>query len=98
MPITRREFTQTAMLAGAGWMIVPRHVLGRGQTAPSDLLNIATIGVNGMGGSNTEALMSQNIVAICDCDFGLLEDRLKRWTDAANAPPPTPANNAGQGR
>jgi predicted dehydrogenase len=95
--ITRREFAQTAALAGAGMMIVPRHVLGRGQTAPSDLVNIATIGVGGMGGSNTEAVMSQNIVAICDCDFALLDDRLKRWTDAANAPP-AQTGGGGQGR
>jgi len=99
--VTRREFAETAALAGAGWMIVPRHVLGRGQTPPSDLVNVATIGVGGMGASNTEALMSQNIVAICDCDFALLDDRLKRWTDAANAPPPNPAaaqTTGGQGR
>jgi predicted dehydrogenase len=89
--VTRREFAETAALAGAAWMIVPRHVLGRGWTPPSDLLNIATIGVGGMGASNTEAVMSQNIVAICDCDDSLLDDRLKRWRDAAAAPPPAPA-------
>ena len=27
--------------------------------------------------------MTENIVAICDCDFGLLEARLKRWQDSA---------------
>src|SRR6476620_4167593 len=99
--VTRREFAQTAALAGVGFMIVPRHVLGRGLTPPSDLVNIATVGVSGMGGSNTEALMSQNIVAICDCDFALLDDRLKKWRDAAAAPPPAPApaqTGGGQGR
>jgi hypothetical protein len=39
-------------------------VLGQGLTPPSDLVNIATIGIGGMGGSNTTAVMSQNIVAI----------------------------------
>ena len=33
----------------AGLAIVPRHVLGRGFTAPSDTLNIAAVGVGGMG-------------------------------------------------
>ena len=47
---------------------MPRHVLGRGFQAPSDTVNIATVGIGGMGGSNTRALMSQNIVAICDVD------------------------------
>ena len=39
----------TAAITGAGFMIVPRHVLGQGMTPPSDLVNIATVGINGMG-------------------------------------------------
>jgi predicted dehydrogenase len=54
-------------------------VLGRGQTPPSDLVNIATVGIHGMGGSNTQAVMGQNIVAVCDCDDELLERRLRGW-------------------
>ena len=34
--ITRRSFVTTAAAAGAGIVIVPRHVLGRGFQAPSD--------------------------------------------------------------
>ena len=56
--------------AGAAFLIVPRRVLGRGFQAPSDTLNIAVAGINGMGAANAHAVMSQNIVAICDCDFG----------------------------
>ncbi len=69
--ITRRDFINKTAVAGAGVMIVPRHVLGRGFQAPSDTVNIATVGVGGMGGSNTRRLMSQNIVAICDVDDAL---------------------------
>ena len=43
-------------------------VLGRGFQAPSDTVNVAIVGIGGMGGSNTQALMSQNIVAFCDVD------------------------------
>ena len=39
----RREFVTTVAGAGAAFMIVPRHVLGRGFQAPSDTLNIAAI-------------------------------------------------------
>ena len=85
--VSRRTFVTTAAGAGAAFMIVPRHVLGRGFQAPSDLLNIATVGINGMGGSNTQAVMSQNIVAICDCDFGLLDGRLERWRNTVYPPP-----------
>ena len=49
---------------------MPRHVLGRGFTPPSDMLNIAGIGVGGMGRANLINLASQNIVALCDVDWG----------------------------
>ena len=87
--VTRREFAQTAALASVGFMIVPRHVLGRGLTPPSDLVNIATVGVSGMGGSNTESLMSQNIVAFCDVDMALLDARIARWRQEAAPGGPT---------
>jgi len=66
----RRDFVRSASLAAAGLTIVPRHVLGRGQTAPSDMVNVAGVGVGGMGRSNLTNLASQNIVAMCDVDWG----------------------------
>ena len=82
-------------------MIVPRHVLGRGFQAPSDLVNVAVVGINGMGAENARGVMSQNIVAICDCDFGLLDGKLAQWTRQAQAAPrsaaqapPAPAGTA----
>lgn len=84
---TRREFVATSA-AAAAWMIVPRRVLGQGQTPPSDLVNIAVVGINGMGAANAQAVMSQNIVAICDVDDGLLDNRLDAWKRAAAPPPP----------
>ena len=58
----RREFVRSAAMAAAGLTIVPRHVLGKGQTPPSDLVNVAGVGIGGMGRSNMTALASQNIV------------------------------------
>jgi hypothetical protein len=46
---TRRDFVKTMAVTSAGLTIVPRHVLGQGQTAPSDRLNIAGVGIGGMG-------------------------------------------------
>jgi predicted dehydrogenase len=82
--VSRRQFITTAAAAGAGtaFMIVPRHVLGRGMQAPSDLVNVAAVGINGQGGTNTAAVMSQNIVALCDVDSALLDNRLNQWTQA----------------
>ena len=87
---TRREFIATGAIAAAAFMIVPRHVLGRGQTPPSDTLNIAVVGINGMGASNAQAVMSQNIVAICDVDDRLVEDRLEDWRQSLRPRPPAP--------
>jgi predicted dehydrogenase len=41
---------------------------GPGYTAPSDVLNIAGIGVGGMGNRDVRAMTGQNIVALCDVD------------------------------
>jgi hypothetical protein len=49
---SRRDFIVKSTVAGAGFFIVPRHVLGGpGFTAPSDQLAIAAIGSGGKGGS-----------------------------------------------
>src|SRR6202795_57825 len=74
--LSRRKFLTTAAAAvsgatttGSAFTIVPRYILGRGFTAPSDKLNIAGIGVGGIGRANLVALASQNIVALCDVDW-----------------------------
>jgi predicted dehydrogenase len=68
-PLSRRRFVTSAALAGAGLTIVPRHVLGKGFAAPSDTLNVAGVGVGGMGRSNLTNLASENVVALCDVDW-----------------------------
>ncbi len=94
--VSRRDFIRTAAATGASVMIVPRHVLGQGMTPPSDLLNIATVGINGMGASNTQAVMSENIVAICDCDFGLLDKKLASWHETVYPSAPPESRQAGR--
>ncbi len=49
MGVSRRKLIGTMAQAGMAFTIVPRHVLGRGYRAPSDTLNVACIGVGGMG-------------------------------------------------
>jgi predicted dehydrogenase len=68
--MSRRNFLSSVATGGAAMAIVPRHVLGRGFTPPSDMLNIAGVGVGGMGRTNLINLASQNIVALCDVDWG----------------------------
>lgn len=67
---SRRNFIKNTATVAAGISIVPRHVLGGvGFQAPSDTLNIAGIGVGGMGASNLKAIKGQNIVALSDVDW-----------------------------
>jgi predicted dehydrogenase len=66
---TRRSFLTDVAITGAGLTIIPRHVLGRGFTAPSDTLNVAAVGVGGQGRSNLVNLATENVVALCDVDW-----------------------------
>jgi predicted dehydrogenase len=70
MTLSRRQFIGGAAAAAATFLVVPRHVLAAsGRAAPSDRLNIASIGVGGMGGGDVgEVSKSNNMVALCDVD------------------------------
>src|SRR5277367_4829354 len=76
--ISRRSFLTKAATTAAAVTIVPRYVLGRGFVPPSDTLNIAGVGVGGMGRANLINLSSQNIVALCDVDWGYAGKSLDR--------------------
>lgn len=66
--VTRRSFVG-ATAAGTAVSVVPAHVLGRKPgAAPSEKLNIAAVGVAGMGAANLAHVESENIVALCDVD------------------------------
>lgn len=68
---SRRQFIRQSSMAAAGFVIVPRHVLGKGFVAPSDKLNIAGIGAGGKGQSDLAEFAKSpnvNIVALCDVD------------------------------
>src|SRR5579871_5025289 len=69
MTISRRDLVKNAAITGAGLTIVPRRVLGKGMTAPSDTLNVAAVGVGGQGRSDLVNLSTENIVALCDVDW-----------------------------
>lgn len=70
--ISRKKFLRNTGAAAAGFMIVPSSVMGSkfGKIAPSDKLNIAGVGVGGMGFANLKNMESQNIVGLCDVDWG----------------------------
>jgi len=69
--ITRRSFVGRTGAVVAGLTILPSSVIsGLGKRAPSDKLNIAVVGIGGMGNSNLRNVKgSENIVALCDVDW-----------------------------
>src|SRR5688500_7575401 len=82
--ISRRSFLTTGATAAAGFMIVPRHVLGRGYTAPSDRLRVAGIGVGGKGESDLADIAKgpADIVVLCDVDDNRAANSVKRFPKA----------------
>ena len=82
--VSRRTFMGGAALAAAAFQAVPSRVLGLdGQTPPSRKLNIAGIGVGGMGGHNIEKCAeTENIVALCDVDQNYAAHTFKKYSGA----------------
>jgi hypothetical protein len=81
----RRSFLKTAAATALSIQIVPRHVLGGdGNVPPSERLNIASIGVGGMGKSDTESLSDGpiNMVGVCDVHEGNLGRAAERFPSA----------------
>ena len=83
--ISRRDFMGGAAAAAAmAFTIIPDHVLAQ---PPSGKLNIAGVGIGGMGQNNVKACDSENIVALCDVDWsyaGKVFDRYpnaRKWKD-----------------
>ena len=83
---SRRVFVkQSAIAAGAvaAATVVPRQVLGGPrQIAPSEKMNIAGIGIGGMGAGNLRNMETDNIVALCDVDKNYAGGTIRRYPDA----------------
>jgi predicted dehydrogenase len=82
---SRRDFIRNTALASAGFFIVPRHVLGRGYTAPSDRLIVAGIGVGGKGESDIMNFFKSgkaDIAYLCDVDDRRAANSVKSFPKA----------------
>ena len=70
--ISRRKFLKTGAAALAGITIAPSTILGmsHGHVSPTDKLNLAAVGIGGMGHANINHVKgTENIVALCDVDW-----------------------------
>ncbi len=60
--ISRREFIGKSAATAAAFTIIPRHVLGgKGYTAPSDMVNVAGIGLGNQGGSDIQNIATPDV-------------------------------------
>jgi hypothetical protein len=60
--LSRRDFIGKTAAATAAFTIVPRHVLGGpGYTAPSDMVNLAGIGVGSQGGGDIQQIATPDV-------------------------------------
>lgn len=65
MQVSRRNFTKTLTTGAAGFMILPRNVLGgKGHVPPSDKVNIALVGAGGQGQHNVRSLLQLDDIQI----------------------------------
>ena len=74
--LPRRDFLQLGAATAAAFTLLPSGSYGKTKKfKPSDRVNLAFVGVGGMGRANLNALASQNIVAVCDVDWGYVDSR-----------------------
>ena len=80
---TRRRFLQTSTVVTAGVTVLPCSLLGQsGEQAPNRKLQIAGIGVGGMGFNNLKACARENIVALCDVNRDYAAKAFKEYPQA----------------
>ncbi len=82
---SRRNFIKNTAMGAAGFMIVPRNVLGKGFLAPSDKLIVAGVGVGGKGRSDLANFYESGkaeIGFLCDVDDRMSEESRKKFPKA----------------
>ncbi len=75
--LSRRNFIGKASAATAGFMIVPRNVLGgKGYKSPSDMINVAGIGIGARGAADVRGL--------CDPDVPIVSSSANQYRSASH--------------
>lgn len=75
----RRQFLQNTSMFAAGSLLVPASLQTAKRIAANDKINVASIGINGMGWSDTMAMLKNpeaQLVAICDVDQNVIDKRM----------------------
>lgn len=89
---SRRDFVAGSATLALGAVVAPRVAFGSSGPLPARAkLNIACVGIGGMGMSNMSQMLTENIVAVCDVDFAYVERSLNgrlRIREGETAPRP----------
>src|SRR5215813_7054187 len=80
---SRRKFLQNASALAAGGVVLSSFdsktfSILKNRIAPSDQINIAAIGINGMGFADLSTMLKHegvNLVALCDVDKSVIDKR-----------------------
>jgi len=92
-PVKRRTFIKKSMLASAGIAVgAPTYIKGFAQNKPSEMVNVAVIGMNSRGVThmnNFNLIPNSRVVALCDCVEYLLPEVSKRLVDSGGEKPKT---------
>ncbi len=91
--MNRREFSKTVMVGTAGIGLVPTILTGSGWKGANDRVNVAVIGIHGMGQQHIRSysgVKNTRVVAICDVDSNLFGNTMKNlFTDKGLPDPKT---------
>ena len=79
--VSRRTFVNDMTAAGLGLTVIP-SLLHHKRRSPNDGLNVACIGVGGMGRTDVRGMESENIYALCDVDAKAADDAFRSYPDA----------------
>ncbi|NLG12723.1 MAG: Gfo/Idh/MocA family oxidoreductase [Lentisphaerae bacterium] len=88
MDCSRRGFIKGAAATLAAVGLTPeafavRWFGGKPRTiAPDQKLNVACVGCGGMGNGDVNGVSGENVVALCDVDFGRMQDSIKKHPQA----------------
>ncbi|MGV8135793.1 MAG: Gfo/Idh/MocA family protein [Mangrovibacterium sp.] len=81
----RRNFIKATALGNLGMMAAPAILTGNGWKGANDRVNVAVIGIRGMGQNHLQAyqqLENVEVRALCDIDKNLFPERVKKhFTD-----------------
>ena len=89
--MSRRSFLQTSAMAAAGAAIATTPFWSTSaaaapkkakKAAATDRLNIVGVGIGGRGAADINGMESQNIVALCDCDWNYAANEMARFPNA----------------